>query len=134
MRALGIVFLLLPAGMVAAESVITIDSRPVQASTETATDLPPALLATLRGQLRKQGWHDIIYNNESPEKAFLYFTQRTMTNGQITGVRITFWKAIRSGDKTETSTWVINLKPTEVNRFLDEQLSAAALQFKVAKS
>jgi hypothetical protein len=116
-----------------AEAVITVNNRQVRANTEIGSDSPQALSLAIQSNIKKQGWHDIIYNHDAPDQAFLYFTQKTSAGADLE-LKVTFWKAVKNGERTEICTWVTNVKAGEVNRFLDEEFARVAMQFKVAKS
>jgi hypothetical protein len=111
-----------------------VNNRRLAASAEVGTGSPQELAQSLQAEIKKAGWHDIIFNSAGPEKAYLYFTQREMSGGKISKVRVTYWKAVKNGDQTHTERWVAVLKPEEVNDFLDQDFARVAMQFKVAKS
>ena len=112
------------------ESKTRIGDRDVNIITGQSTDAPKICNAALLEKIKKQGWHDEIYNSVDDGKACLVFSQRVVERGEWTKIRITLWKATRTADgKTATESHVYVLDKTEVNSFLDEEIRPLFLKF-----
>ncbi|PTY08880.1 hypothetical protein DB347_04735 [Opitutaceae bacterium EW11] len=112
------------------QTTIRVDARPVVVTTEEATDGPQALSQAVLARIDKEGWKDVIYDAATPDKAYLFYTQRTWRGGSVSQVKVTFWKATRMDGKTTVESWVYVLDPTDVNLFLDEEFARVAARFK----
>ena len=82
----------------ATETQTRVGERDVTVIREENQDSPKNCHTALLESVKKQGWHDEIYNSVDKDKAYLVFSQRIVERGAWTKTRITFWKAIKSAD------------------------------------
>jgi hypothetical protein len=114
----------------AAETSLRIGNHDVNVITDQSPDSPKACHAALLERIKKQGWHDEIYNSASDEKAFLVFSQRIVDRGELSRMKITFWKAIKSTDgRTNVETQVFFINRTELTSFLDNEIRPLFVEF-----
>jgi hypothetical protein len=114
----------------AVQSSIRIGSRDVNVIVEQSSDSPRACHAALLEKIKKQGWHDEIYNSANDEKAFLVFSQRVLDGGELIRMKITFWKASKSADgKTNLEEQVFLINRAELTPFLDDEIRPLFLKF-----
>lgn len=111
------------------ESRVWMDGHSVIVRTETSTQAPAVCQSAFDRQVDQQGWHDEIYRAVEGDKAVVILSQRDADACRVKEVKITLWKAAAQKGKTVTETWVYNLKPAEVNRFLDNELPQIAVKF-----
>lgn len=132
-RLLALLCVLFPASACAGfELTKVVDGRYAIVSTQLTPESPQRCEEEFAQRLDHAGWHDHIYTAIQPDRAYMVFSQRVVTQGVIIGVDITLWKAISAGGKTYTEQWVFKLKPGEVNDFLDSELRTLVVKFKVA--
>lgn len=117
----------------ASESMMQIGDRPVQVLKDQAVEGPQELSEAVQARISKEGWRDVIYSSATPEKAFLFYSQRTLKGRSITQVKVTFWKATKEAGRTVVESWVVLLDPAEVNSFLENDFSRTAMRFKSGK-
>ena len=114
----------------ATESWIRVGNRDINVITEDTTDTPKSCHATLLERLKKQGWHDEIYNSVADDKAFLVYSQRVLERGELSKIKITFWKANKEPDgKTKVESQVYLIAKGDVNSFLEEEIRPLFLKF-----
>jgi len=114
----------------AIETSIRVGNRDVNVTNDQSTDSPIICHDALLDQIKKQGWHDEIYNSATNEKAFLVFSQRVVDKGELKKMKITFWKANKGADGvTQVQTQVFLINRTEVASFLDGEIKPLFLRF-----
>jgi hypothetical protein len=114
----------------AVENTIRIGGHDVSVSSEQSPDPPKACHAALLEKIKKQGWHDEIYNSAMDNKAFLVFSQRVIERGALSKFKFTFWKASTDADgKTKVESQVFFIEKTAVNAFLDDEIKPLFLKF-----
>jgi hypothetical protein len=118
----------------AAETQVRIGNRNATVVTDESSDSPMACHAALLESIKKQGWHDELYNDAANGRACLAFSQRVVEQGVCTKLRITFWKASKTADgKTRTKTQVFVVTKAELNSFLDTEIRPLFVQFSHAE-
>jgi hypothetical protein len=112
------------------ETLIRIGNHNVNLIKEQSPDSPKTCHAALLEKIKKQGWHDEIYNSAADEKAYLVFSQRIIDKGVLSRMRITFWKAGKGADgMTNVEEQVFLLDRTELDSFLDVEIKPLFLKF-----
>ena len=114
----------------ATETQTRIGDRDVTVITDQSPGSPKACHAALLESVKKQGWHDEIFDSADGDKAYLVFSQHVIQNREWLKMRITFWKASKTADgKTAMESQVFILDKSEVNNFLDRDIRRLFLKF-----
>ncbi len=118
----------------ATETQTRVGDRDVTVITDQSPGSPKACHAALLESVKKQGWHDEIYNTTDKDKAYLVFSQRIVERGYWTKTRITFWKAVGTADgRSDTLSQVFIVNRTDLSSFLDNEIRPLFLQFSHAR-
>lgn len=115
----------------AVEMTKVIDGHYVAVATETTVESAMQCEEAFGQRLDHAGWHNHIYTSVLPDRAYMVFSQRVLSQGVIIEVDVTLWKAVPDAGTTCTEQWVFKLKPGEVNSFLDNELRTLVVKFKV---
>jgi len=114
----------------ATETQTRIGDRDVTVIKEQSPDSPKSCHIALLESVKKQGWHDEIYNSVDKDKAYLAFSQRIVERGAWTKTRITFWKAVKTADgKSDTISEVFIVSRAELGSFLDNEIRPLFVKF-----
>lgn len=106
-----------------------INGRTVTIRTEVTPADPAKCQHVVEQQLARGGWYNEIYRAADGDKAFLIFSQRAADPCQAKSVKVTLWRAVAQNGTTTMEAHEYNLKPAEVNSFLDTELLRLAVQF-----
>lgn len=112
------------------QTIVRMEDQLVHVTTEEATDDPQALSQSVLARIYQEGWNDVIYDYSTPDRAYLFYTQRSFKGVAVTQVRVTLWKATKANGRTSVETWVCVLDHSEANPFLDEKFARVAARFK----
>ena len=114
----------------ATETQIRIGDRDATVITDQSPDSPKACHTALIESVKKQGWHDEIYNSVDKDKAYLVFSQRVIMRGEWIKTKFTFWKAIKTADgKSDLILQVFIVNKAELSSFLDNEIRPLFLNF-----